>query len=959
MHWFYGLEVSKLRFYHGLMLDGLAVLALALFFFLESPKSSYPSRDAGEFDPFRCDWVVGVLAIHGCFSSGIAALQLSDDRKEGVLSSLERSGISRSVQYRLYSQLYVFRSVIMSLIGAGLVSPSLSRFVSIGFGYMVIYFSMFSFSLIFTILAKSYWLGVSLLFFSSLIPSLIPLISESLAVGARAALPPIFPQLFLVDATYGELAIIESLELFFALLLLALSLDFFLYPLSIKKASSSGDGAIRFSSLPSQGVKEGLWRDLTVNDHIACYTRICGFPINGVEDLPGEKVIGQLTPYERRMLSVAIACAPGGRIQIDSLTAGLDLVSARKVRQFLKKFDDAKPSSSSNSLSAPPLTIVLIGATRADKDFLVNADQGEEFLWGIDTSDKFAYLTSETENDHSYPNSIEIPRREPSLLRSIYGIAIKRAKLFTRNIFAALGIFVTLWLGWGVFNYLPSHADRPYGSRIIVGISSIFATTTLYADFMISPVGELNWRNSVTNSRGWGVFGVLVYWLGHSLIDAPLTLILNGLFLQGAREGLLTACFIGLDGSFSVYFYTTVFGRAAWLPNVLLRLVTGFTVLLYFNLSETTGNGFYIKALGFMFAPSSLHNIFTDRYVPLYLAGKIILQFAIMYLFERKGSAGKAAFSVDNSSTAHVFGGKGLKKCLIDFVACQKSVAFVSSDINYLPHLTVRENLVLVCRLRGLPTSLALDQISSWNLLQVKDVCARSLSPGILKKLEFSIALLGGVKVLVVEEDDHVHDIANLASVVVLGKSRGLLPSSDDVRVVMVDNDGIVLFDGSNFDLKELLDKNMEISVNLTEPDSEALYKAEGVIKAAGAVIGKNSENVSIKKLGEFYKSKGLKRLGLMRTEFLFPTAPLSLVAEWHVREDRIEALQEWIAGILEGVVVRGDDRGLVLTVRGHEQNAVEKIMMNKKNELFIETFDIGPVRSSSAVLAALKDLKR
>ncbi|XP_051002939.1 phospholipid-transporting ATPase ABCA3-like [Acomys russatus] len=71
-------------------------------------------------------------------------------------------------------------------------------------------------------------------------------------------------------------------------------------------------------------------------------------------------------------------------------------------------------------------------------------------------------------------------------------------------------------------------------------------------------------------------------------------------------------------------------------------------------------------------------------------------------------------------------------------------------------HLTVSEHLYFYCRVKGTPQKMCLEEtnkmLSAFNLLEKRDAFSKSLSGGMKRKLAIIIALLGGCKVVILDE---------------------------------------------------------------------------------------------------------------------------------------------------------------------------------------------------------------
>ncbi|XP_040611318.1 ATP-binding cassette sub-family A member 3 isoform X3 [Mesocricetus auratus] len=86
----------------------------------------------------------------------------------------------------------------------------------------------------------------------------------------------------------------------------------------------------------------------------------------------------------------------------------------------------------------------------------------------------------------------------------------------------------------------------------------------------------------------------------------------------------------------------------------------------------------------------------------------------------------------------------------------RKSLGLCPQQNLLFDHLTVSEHLYFYCRVKGIPQKMCLEEIdsmlSAFNLLEKRDAFSKSLSGGMKRKLAIITALLGGSKVVILDE---------------------------------------------------------------------------------------------------------------------------------------------------------------------------------------------------------------
>ncbi|OBS77731.1 hypothetical protein A6R68_19880, partial [Neotoma lepida] len=86
----------------------------------------------------------------------------------------------------------------------------------------------------------------------------------------------------------------------------------------------------------------------------------------------------------------------------------------------------------------------------------------------------------------------------------------------------------------------------------------------------------------------------------------------------------------------------------------------------------------------------------------------------------------------------------------------RKSLGLCPQHNLLFDHLTVSEHLYFYCRVKGVPQKVCLEEtnnmLSAFNLLEKRDEFSKSLSGGMKRKLAVIIALIGGSKVVILDE---------------------------------------------------------------------------------------------------------------------------------------------------------------------------------------------------------------
>ncbi|GAB1292624.1 ATP-binding cassette transporter sub-family A member 15 [Apodemus speciosus] len=98
----------------------------------------------------------------------------------------------------------------------------------------------------------------------------------------------------------------------------------------------------------------------------------------------------------------------------------------------------------------------------------------------------------------------------------------------------------------------------------------------------------------------------------------------------------------------------------------------------------------------------------------------------------------------------------------------RKSLGLCPQQNLLFDHLTVSEHLYFYCRIKGVPQKVYLEEtnnmLSAFNLMEKRDAFSQSLSGGMKRKLAIIIALIGGSKVVILDEPTSGMDPASRRS---------------------------------------------------------------------------------------------------------------------------------------------------------------------------------------------------
>ena len=144
-----------------------------------------------------------------------------------------------------------------------------------------------------------------------------------------------------------------------------------------------------------------------------------------------------------------------------------------------------------------------------------------------------------------------------------------------------------------------------------------------------------------------------------------------------------------------------------------------------------------------------------------------------------------------------------------------KKVGAIIERPNFYPYMTAKENLELVCKIKGTPFSKVDEKLELVGLLERKNDKFRTYSLGMKQRLGLASALLGEPPILILDEPTNgldpagIHEIRNLVKSLPKRYDCTVLISShmlseiellaDDIGIL---NHGRLLFEGSLEDLK-------------------------------------------------------------------------------------------------------------------------------------------------------------
>lgn len=137
-----------------------------------------------------------------------------------------------------------------------------------------------------------------------------------------------------------------------------------------------------------------------------------------------------------------------------------------------------------------------------------------------------------------------------------------------------------------------------------------------------------------------------------------------------------------------------------------------------------------------------------------------------------------------------------------------KKVGAIIERPNFYPYMTAKENLELVCKIKGAPLSKVAEKLELVGLLERKDSKFRTFSLGMKQRLAIASALLNDPEILILDEPTNgldpqgIHQIRELIKIIAAQGTTILLASHllDEVEKVcshvLVLRKGIILYSG-------------------------------------------------------------------------------------------------------------------------------------------------------------------
>ncbi|PHS05996.1 MAG: ABC transporter ATP-binding protein [Kordia sp.] len=218
-----------------------------------------------------------------------------------------------------------------------------------------------------------------------------------------------------------------------------------------------------------------------------------------------------------------------------------------------------------------------------------------------------------------------------------------------------------------------------------------------------------------------------------------------------------------------------------------------------------------------------------------------------------------------------------------------KRVGAIIEHPNFYPYMSAYDNLKLVCKIKGIPTTAIIEKLELVGLIDRKDSKFRAFSLGMKQRLAIASALLNDPEILILDEPTNgldpqgIHQIRELITEIAAKGTTILLASHllDEVEKVcshaVILRNGVKIYEGR---VDELIASKGYFELNTTKK-SELLaflntHQAFGTIKEEeGKIVAILNEELSPEELSKILVEKGIflshlvKRKESLENQFL------------------------------------------------------------------------------------------
>ncbi|NQY31139.1 MAG: ATP-binding cassette domain-containing protein [Flavobacteriaceae bacterium] len=218
-----------------------------------------------------------------------------------------------------------------------------------------------------------------------------------------------------------------------------------------------------------------------------------------------------------------------------------------------------------------------------------------------------------------------------------------------------------------------------------------------------------------------------------------------------------------------------------------------------------------------------------------------------------------------------------------------KKVGAIIEHPNFYPYMSAYDNLKLVCKIKGIPTTAIIEKLELVGLIDRKDSKFRAFSLGMKQRLAIASALLNDPEILILDEPTNgldpqgIHQIRELITEIAAKGTTILLASHllDEVEKVcshaVILRNGVKIYEGR---VDELIASKGYFELNTTKK-SELLaflntHQAFGTIKEEeGKIVAILNEELSSEELNKTLVEKGIflshlvKRKESLESQFL------------------------------------------------------------------------------------------